>query len=54
VANPLYQKMQAVLAEGCPHIWLGYVVVTNAWRQEVRDYQVNTGLTIWARDVKLA
>ncbi len=54
VANPLYQKMQAVLAEGCPHIWLGYVVVTNAWRQEVRDYRVNTGLTIWARDVKLA
>ena len=53
-ANPMYKKMQTILAEGCPHIWLGYVVVTNAWRQEVRDYQVNTGLTIWPRDVKLA
>ncbi len=54
VANPLYQKMQAILAEACPHIWLGYVVVTNAWRQPIGDYQVNTGLTIWARDVKPA
>lgn len=52
-ANPIYHKMQAILAEGCPHIWLGYVVVTNAWRKEVVDYAVNTGLTIMARDVKL-
>lgn len=53
-AIPLYRQMQTILAEGCPHIWLGYVVVTNAWRTEVRNYAVNTGLTIWARDVQLS
>lgn len=50
-AIPLYKKMQAILAEGCPHIWLGYLVVTNAWRSSVKDYKVNTGLTIEMRDV---
>jgi peptide/nickel transport system substrate-binding protein len=50
---PIYHKIQAILAEDCPHVWLGYVVVANAWREEVRDYSVNTGLTIWTRDVKL-
>ena len=53
-ANPIYKKMQAILADEVPHIWLGYIVVTNAWRAEVRDYAVNTGLTMWTRDVKLA
>ena len=48
-ANPLYKKMQAILAEYSPHIWLGYIVVTNAWRNDVKDYAVNTGLTIETR-----
>lgn len=52
-ANPLYKKMQTILADACPHIWLGYIVVTNAWRKEVKDFKVNTGLTIWTRDVTL-
>ncbi len=52
-ANPIYKQMQTILAEGCPHIWLGYVVVTNAWRREVTDYAVNTGLTIMPRDAKI-
>ena len=51
---PLYKKMQAILGEDCPHVWLGYIVVANAWRQEVKDFKVNTGLTISARDVTLA
>lgn len=50
---PIYKKIQAILAEDCPHVWLGYVVVANAWRDEVKDFAVNTGLTIWTRDVKL-
>ena len=50
---PIYQKIQAILAEDCPHVWLGYIVVANAWRDEVKDFAVNTGLTIWTRDVKL-
>ncbi len=50
---PVYHKIQAILAEDCPHVWLGYVVVTNAWRDEVKNFAVNTGLTIWTRDVAL-
>ena len=50
-ANPLFKQMQMVLADGAPHLWLGYVVVTNAWRTEVKNFAVNTGLTIWTRDV---
>ena len=50
---PIYHKIQAILAEDCPHVWLGYVVVTNAWRREVKNFAVNTGLTIWTRDVAL-
>jgi peptide/nickel transport system substrate-binding protein len=52
--KPIYQKIQAILAEDCPHIWLGFLVVANAWREEVKDFKVNTGLTIWVRDVQLA
>ena len=50
---PIYHKIQAILAEDCPHVWLGYVVVANAWRDEVKDFAPNTGLTIWVRDVKI-
>lgn len=50
---PILKKIQAILAEDCPHIWLGYIVVANAWRDEVKNFEVNTGLTIWTRDVKL-
>ena len=50
---PIYHKIQAILAEDCPHVWLGYVVVANAWRNEVKNFAVNTGLTIWTRDVAL-
>jgi peptide/nickel transport system substrate-binding protein len=49
--DPLYRKMQAILAEDCPNIWLGFVGVSNAWRAEIRNFKPNTGLTIWTRDV---
>jgi peptide/nickel transport system substrate-binding protein len=51
---PIYKQIQAILAEDSPHVWLGFLVVANAWRSEVKDFKVNTGLTIWVRDVKLA
>ena len=51
---PLYKTMQDILAADCPHVWLGYVVVANAWRDEVKNYKVNTGLTIWVRDAEIA
>ena len=52
--TPIYQKIQAILAEDCPHIWLGFLVVANAWRSDVKNFKVNTGLTIWTRDVSLS
>ena len=52
--TPIYKRMQAILAEDVPHVWLGFVVVSNAWTKTIADYKVNTGLTIWVRDVKPA
>ncbi|MGJ5203398.1 ABC transporter substrate-binding protein [Bradyrhizobium sp. HKCCYLR20261] len=52
--DPLFQKMQAILAEDCPNVWLGFVGVANAWRAEIKDFVPNTGLTIWTRDVKMS
>jgi peptide/nickel transport system substrate-binding protein len=51
--DPLYQKMQAILADDCPHVWLGFIGVSNAWRAEIKNFVPNTGLTIWTRDVQL-
>jgi hypothetical protein len=28
------------------------VGVSNAWRQEVKNFKPNTGLTIWTRDIQ--
>ncbi len=52
--TPIYKRMQAILAEDVPHVWLGFVVVSNAWTNKIADFKVNTGLTIWVRDVKPA
>ena len=50
--DPMLKKIQAILAEDCPNILLGFVGVANAWRNEVKDFKPNTGLTIWMRDVQ--
>lgn len=50
--DPIYKKIQAILAEDCPNIWLGFVGVSNAWRAEIKNFKPNTGLTIWTRDVQ--
>jgi peptide/nickel transport system substrate-binding protein len=52
--NPILKKIQAILVEDCPHVWLGFVGVANAWRSEVRNFRPNSGLTMWVRDVTLA
>lgn len=51
--DPVLKKIQDILVEDCPGIWLGFVGVANAWRDEVKDFRPNTGLSIWLRDVKL-
>ena len=52
--DPIYKKIQAILAEDCPNIWLGFVGVSNAWRSEIKNFKPNTGLTIWTRDIQFS
>lgn len=51
--NPILKRIQAILVEDSPHVWLGFVGVANAWRSEVKNFRPNTGLTMWVRDVAL-
>ena len=51
--DPVLMKIQDILVEDCPNIWLGFVGVANAWRSEVTGFRPNTGLSMWLRDVKL-
>jgi peptide/nickel transport system substrate-binding protein len=43
--KPVYGRIQQILADDSPNIWLGYVHIGNLWRKEVKNFQVNTGLT---------
>ena len=49
--DPVLKRIQAILVEDSPHVWLGFVGVANAWRSEVKNFRPNTGLTMWVRDV---
>jgi len=33
-------------------LWLGYVHVTNLWRDSVKNFRVNQGLTMRVREVE--
>ncbi|MEI5668395.1 ABC transporter substrate-binding protein [Bosea sp. CCNWLW174] len=50
--DPVLKKIQAILVEDQPNIFLGFVGVANAWREEVTGFKPNTGLSMWVRDVK--
>jgi peptide/nickel transport system substrate-binding protein len=41
-----------ILASECPMLWLGYVHVTNLWRDSVKNFRVNQGLTMRVREVE--
>lgn len=49
--KPLFAKLLARLAEDSPHVWLGIVRASNAWRSNVKGFKVNQGLTLRVRDV---
>jgi peptide/nickel transport system substrate-binding protein len=49
----LYGKMQSLLARDAPLGVLGYVHASNLWREGVKDFKVNQGLTIAVGDVKV-
>lgn len=45
-------KIYDIIVKECPMLWLGYVHVTNIWRNNVQNFTVNEGLTMHVRDVK--
>jgi peptide/nickel transport system substrate-binding protein len=51
--DPVLKHIQAILAVDCPNIWLGFVGVANAWRDNVKGFRPNTGLSMEVRDVSL-
>jgi peptide/nickel transport system substrate-binding protein len=51
--DPVLMRIQDILAEDCPSIWLGFVGVANAWREEVKGFKPNSGLSMALRDVTL-
>lgn len=50
----IYGKMQSILVEDCPGVWIGYVRIANLWRSEVKNFRVNSGLSIVVRDVDIS
>jgi peptide/nickel transport system substrate-binding protein len=49
--KPLFTKLLTQLAVDSPHIWLGFVKASNAWRSNVKGFKINQGLTMRVRDV---
>lgn len=49
--KPIFSKLLSKLAEDSPHIWLGCVYSTNAWRDSVQDFRVNQGVTMRIAEV---
>ena len=49
--KPLFSKLLTQLATDSPHVWLGFVKASNAWRSNVKGFKVNQGLTMRVREV---
>ncbi len=49
--KPIFSKLLTQLAQDVPNIWLGFVKVSNAWRPNIRNFEVNQGLTMRVADV---
>ncbi|MCQ4159186.1 ABC transporter substrate-binding protein [Roseomonas sp. GC11] len=52
--DPVLKRIQDILAEDCPNVWLGFVGIANAWRDEVKGFAPNSGLSMQLRDVTLS
>ena len=50
---PIYSELQAHLAGTSPVTWIGFFDAANVWRDRVKNFKVNQGLTITVRDVWL-
>ena len=52
--KPIFARMLKILAQDSPHIWMGFVHATNLWRDHVKGFVVNQGLTMRVKDVDKA
>jgi hypothetical protein len=50
--KPIFASLLSELADASPHVWLGFVKASNAWRRNIEGFVVNQGLTMRVRDVK--
>ncbi|MBV8913799.1 MAG: ABC transporter substrate-binding protein [Acetobacteraceae bacterium] len=49
--KPLFSQLMTIFAEEQPYIWLGFFDVSNLWRDSVKNFKVNQGLSLMVRDV---
>ena len=49
--KPIFDQMLKILARDSPNVWLGNVHATNLWRDLVKNFQVNQGLTMRVQEV---
>jgi peptide/nickel transport system substrate-binding protein len=49
--KPIFDRMLTILAKESPHVWLGFVHAANLWRDNVKGFEVNQGLTMRLREV---
>ncbi|WP_158744530.1 ABC transporter substrate-binding protein [Acidisphaera sp. L21] len=51
--QPIYSELQQYLTTTSPVTWIGFFDAANVWRDRVKNFKVNQGLTITVRDVWL-
>ena len=48
--KPVYAELMNLFAQQAPYIWFGFFDVSNAWRDTVKNFKVNQGLSLMVRD----
>jgi peptide/nickel transport system substrate-binding protein len=54
VLKRTFARMLTILANDSPHIWMGFVHSANLWRDAIKGFKVNQGLTMRVKDVDKA
>jgi len=48
--KPIYAELMTILANDSPYIWFGFFDVANLWRDTIKDFKVNLGLSMMVTD----
>jgi peptide/nickel transport system substrate-binding protein len=48
--KPVFAELMTVLAQDSPYIWLGFFESANLWRDSVKDFKVNQGVSMMLRE----